>query len=267
MAPRRRGTLGVLGFVLALTPGLVGCAPDGPTLSAETPPPSSSTTTVAATPTTASATEATAATAERAVVASALGASVTALVEPDEGAAVVGEFANPIPSGAPLVFQAVSADVTLDDEWIEVHLPMRPNGSTGWVRGDAVALSATPYRLVIDTSDHRLDVFRDGALELSTTIGVGTGATPTPLGRFYLAELLQPPDPGGAYGPFAFGLSGYSEVLESFNGGDGIVGIHGTNEPQLLGTDVSHGCVRVDNDVIIRLAETVPVGTPVDITA
>ena len=101
---------------------------------------------------------------------------------------------------------------------------------------------------------------------MSTTIAVGTGDTPTPFGEFYLAELLQPPNPNGSYGPYAFGLSGFSEVLDSFNGGDGVVGIHGTNDPSALGTTVSHGCIRVANDVISDMATTVPLGTPVLIT-
>ncbi len=102
-------------------------------------------------------------------------------------------------------------------------------------------------------------------MTLSTDIAVGTGDTPTPYGEFYLAELLEPPDPGGVYGPFAFGLSGFSEVLDSFAGGDGVVGIHGTDDPSALGRDVSHGCVRVLNDVIEDLAARVPLGTPVSI--
>jgi lipoprotein-anchoring transpeptidase ErfK/SrfK len=97
-------------------------------------------------------------------------------------------------------------------------------------------------------------------------VAIGTGATPTPLGRFYIIELLQPPDPTGPYGPFAFGLSGFSETLTSFAGGDGVIGIHGTNDPVALGTDVSHGCIRMANDVIETLAGVIPLGTPVAIS-
>ena len=63
--------------------------------------------------------------------------------------------------------------------------------------------------------------------------------------------------------PFALGLSAHSNVYSSFEGGDGQVGIHGTNLPQAIGQDVSHGCVRVRNAVISRLARTLPLGTPV----
>src|SRR5262249_53882711 len=100
---------------------------------------------------------------------------------------------------------------------------------------------------------------------IDTAIGVGTSDTPTPGGTYYLAELLQPPDPNGAYGPYAFGLNGFSDALTSFNGGEGVIGIHGTNDPSSIGRDVSHGCIRVSNDVIVEMAGMLPLGTPVDI--
>jgi lipoprotein-anchoring transpeptidase ErfK/SrfK len=87
--------------------------------------------------------------------------------------------------------------------------------------------------------------------------------TPTPTGRYYLTDLLAPRNPAGFYGPYAFGLSAHSPVYTAFAGGDGQVGIHGTDQPELLGRDVSHGCLRVANDVIRRLAKLVPLGTPV----
>jgi lipoprotein-anchoring transpeptidase ErfK/SrfK len=92
---------------------------------------------------------------------------------------------------------------------------------------------------------------------------VGRAATPTPAGQFYVTELLRPPNARGAYGPYAFTLSAYSNVYQRFGSGDGAVGLHGTNEPRSLGADASHGCVRVSNDVIQRLAATLPLGTPV----
>jgi lipoprotein-anchoring transpeptidase ErfK/SrfK len=100
---------------------------------------------------------------------------------------------------------------------------------------------------------------------VDAAIGVGTASTPTPGGKYYIKELLEPSDPGGAYGPYAYGLSGFSNVLEEFNGGDGVIGIHGTNEPEAIGTDVSHGCIRVDNDTITEMAGMLPLGTPVHI--
>jgi lipoprotein-anchoring transpeptidase ErfK/SrfK len=79
--------------------------------------------------------------------------------------------------------------------------------------------------------------------------------------------LLQSPDPGGAYGPFAYGLSSHSDALETFAGGDAEIGIHGNNDASALGSSVSHGCIRMDNAAITDLATKLPLGTPVDVTA
>ena len=84
--------------------------------------------------------------------------------------------------------------------------------------------------------------------------------------RSTCSKLLEPPDPNGPYVPYAFGLSGLSEQLTSFNGGNGRLGLHGTNDPDSIGQDVSHGCIRVANDVVIQLAELLPLGTPVQIS-
>jgi lipoprotein-anchoring transpeptidase ErfK/SrfK len=111
-------------------------------------------------------------------------------------------------------------------------------------------------------------VFENNAQFLEGPIGVGTQDTPTPGGIYYIKELLQPPDPTTVYGPYAYGLSGFSDVLESFNGGEGVIGIHGNNDESSLGNDVSAGCIRMDNEQITELVEKpLPLGTPVEIIA
>lgn len=193
---------------------------------------------------------------------------LTARAEPDEGAPAIASLANPIASGTPLVVQVVpGSSGSADGQWLEVLLPVEPNGTTGWVRTSDVRLSSTPYRIYVDRASYSLQVYDQGQLWIDTTIAVGTGSTPTPVGDFYLLELLQPPNPEGDYGPYAFGLSGFSEVLDGFAGADtAVIGIHGTNDPSALGTDVSHGCIRVENSVITEIATAVPLGTPVTIT-
>jgi len=96
-------------------------------------------------------------------------------------------------------------------------------------------------------------------------VGLGTSTTPTPGGVFYTKELLKPPTANGPYGPYAYGLSGYSPVLDEFLGGNGEIGIHGTNDPAGLGKDVSHGCIRISNEAITKLATMLPLGVPVQI--
>lgn len=153
-----------------------------------------------------------------------------------------------------------------EDKWLEVLLPIRPNGSTGWIRSDEVSLTATTLRVEIDIQGFEFAVY-DGEEELrSGVIGTGESETPTPPGRYFFTELLQPPDPDGDYGAYAFGLSGFSETLESFAGGPGQLAVHGTNDESALGQEISHGCIRVANEDINWMAEELPIGTPVEIT-
>lgn len=151
----------------------------------------------------------------------------------------------------------------------KVQLPVRPNGSTGWVNAADVSLTVHDYRIEIELAAFELRVMKGDDVLVTTPIGVGTQDTPTPGGVYYIKELLQPPSPNGPYGTYAYGLSGFSNVLESFAGGNGVIGIHGTNQPELIGTNVSHGCIRVDNAVISDLVEDIglPLGVPVEIQA
>jgi hypothetical protein len=148
--------------------------------------------------------------------------------------------------------------------WLQVRLPVRPNGSQAWVRVRDVELRPVADAVVVDLTARTLSWTRAGVEVLRTPIAVGAPDTPTPTGRFYLTDLLDTPD-GGAYGPYAVGLSAHSDQLTEFGGGDGQIGVHGTSDPSSIGAAVSHGCVRVPNDVITRLATSLPLGTPVTI--
>lgn len=175
--------------------------------------------------------------------------------------AVSHTLRNPQPSGAPLTFLVKQ----VRGEWLQVHLPVRPNGSTGWVRERDVAITGVTYRVDVHLGAHRLEVFKRGKRVGRYPIGVGTQNTPTPGGTFYLKELLKPTNEGGIYGPYAYGLSGFSNVLTKFAGGEGVIGIHGTNDESTIGKDVSKGCIRLRNADITRLVALLPLGTPVRI--
>ncbi|HVV37116.1 MAG TPA: L,D-transpeptidase [Acidimicrobiales bacterium] len=191
------------------------------------------------------------------IVAQAIGRALAVSVAPNAAPAV--SLTNPLKSGAPRVVLVVADG----GDWLQVLLPLRPNDSLGWVRRSDVTISAVHYRVEIDRAAHRLHVFDGDALVMDEPAAVGKPATPTPSGQFFAVELLQPYNPRGDYGPYAFTLSAYSNVYQSFGSGDGAVGMHGTNEPASVGRDASHGCVRLPNDAITRLAGMLPLGTPV----
>ncbi|MDQ3573466.1 MAG: L,D-transpeptidase [Actinomycetota bacterium] len=118
---------------------------------------------------------------------------------------------------------------------------------------------------MVELGAHRITVHQGADVILRERIGVGTTQAPTPRGLYYIKELLRPPDPTGPYGPYAYGLSGFSNVFTSFAGGEGVIGIHGTNDPSSLGSDVSHGCIRMSNKGITELANVLPLGVPVEV--
>jgi lipoprotein-anchoring transpeptidase ErfK/SrfK len=168
----------------------------------------------------------------------------------------------------PTVFRVISVVRGRDcrARWYRVQLPIKPNGVTGYVRASAVATGSVRSRVVVDVSARRLTLYRQGKPVLQTAVAVGSPATPTPLGRYYVNQRLIPADPGGPFGPGAIGISAYTNVLTGWTQG-GPIAIHGTNEPWSIGHAVSNGCIRVDNRVLRRLFKVTPAGTPVVIRA
>jgi lipoprotein-anchoring transpeptidase ErfK/SrfK len=191
---------------------------------------------------------------------------VTVLSRPSSGD-VVAVFPANLPWGSPTPFLITEARRTAaGDTWLRVLLPRRPNGSSGWVRREQVRIKPVDSAVEVDLSSRTASLLRNHQRVRSWRVGVGTATTPTPTGRFYVTVKLRPPQiRADAYGAWALGLSGYSEVHQSFGTGDGQIALHGTYNPASLGRPVSNGCVRMDNQTITMLAETLPLGSPVTI--
>jgi lipoprotein-anchoring transpeptidase ErfK/SrfK len=145
--------------------------------------------------------------------------------------------------------------------WYRISLPGRPNGRTGWVPADSLDVKPVQHEIVIDRSERRLELRQRGRVTFRTTVAVGARGMETPLGLFHVVAKYRPTAP--ILGAFAFETSAYSRLSEWPGGG--VVGIHGTNAPSLLGQAVSHGCVRVANEAILELSRLAPVGTPIRI--
>lgn len=197
---------------------------------------------------------------------------------PKHGVRIYGKHGDPKPTGrdarkvrrvverrrgqeGPLVFSVLKRR----GKWLKALLPVRPNGTNGWIRERDVSLSVTNWQVRIELRRHRVTVRKDGEVFKRWPIGLGQPNTPTPTGTYYVTELIEPPEPDTIYGAYVFVLSGFSEKLTSYAGGNGELGLHGTNDPSGLGQDVSHGCIRMSNGGVTRLAERLPLGTPVTI--
>jgi lipoprotein-anchoring transpeptidase ErfK/SrfK len=149
--------------------------------------------------------------------------------------------------------------------WVRILLPVRPNGAQGWVAADAFRFVRTPLRVVIDQTDRRLTLYRRGRILFRFPVAVGKSETPTPTGRFAVAEMIRTHTPGAFLGPVVFPLTGYSKVLNEYAGGNGRVAMHGTSIPSLIGTRASHGCIRMRNADVVHLSRLIRPGVPVTI--
>jgi len=170
-------------------------------------------------------------------------------------------FSNPTYFKNPLVFK-----VTEDDgAWLQVEVLARPNGQTGWIRRSDVTLSQIRTHMELDKTTFHLKAFDGDQLVAETDVVIGKANTFTPDGHFFLTEKIAHPATG-AYGPWILATSAYSEALDSFDGGLPQVAFHGTNQPSLIGTPSSNGCIRMPNDVDQILHDQMPEGTPITIT-
>lgn len=191
-------------------------------------------------------------------------APAAVLRRPSPGARVVDHLRFLTGDGQAQVYLALRSFTTVAGTWIRISVPGRPNGLAGWVPAGALGeMHVTRERLRINREQLSATLYRGGRPIWRAPVGVGRASLPTPPGHFYVTEKLTAL--GGAfYGPYAIGTSAYAPTLSEWPGG-GVIGIHGTNEPQLVPGRPSHGCIRLRNSDIARLWRMIDVGTPIEI--
>jgi lipoprotein-anchoring transpeptidase ErfK/SrfK len=184
---------------------------------------------------------------------------------PSGAAPVVARLRRWTPEGTTNIVAALARATDARGRiWVKVRLAVLPNGTTAWVPRNALGGYATvATRLVVDRRRLSATLLRNGRRVMRVPVGVGTAAAPTPAGEFYVRNRLTR-FRSAFYGPVAFGTSARSERLTDWPGG-GFIGIHGTNRPGLIPGRVSHGCIRMRNHDIRRLARLMPIGTPVTV--
>jgi lipoprotein-anchoring transpeptidase ErfK/SrfK len=187
-----------------------------------------------------------------------------AVVSRRPGGTVLARFGRLNINGVSTVFAIRGAVVDANCRFSSylVQIPKRPNGVTGWVPAGQVKVGRVPARIVVDLSQKRVTLYREGRKVLSTSAAIGAPATPTPTGRFYVNQRLIPLDRGGPFGPGAVGISAFSNVLTGWTQG-GPIAIHGTNAPWSIGRAVSNGCIRIPNRMLRRVFAQALGGTPV----
>ena len=197
------------------------------------------------------------------LVADATGPSVSLFSAPDVPYAAKPSLANPTHEGLPVIFPV------LEDKgpWLKVRVSSRPNNLVLWVQRDQVTFRTVPNHVRVEVGARRVTVFHGNDVLLQETVAIGADRTPTPLGNFFVDGTVPLTPDSGPYGAGQVSVAGFSDALQSFGGGIGQIALHGTNRPQLLGQNVSNGCVRLSNEAITRMMFLAPLGTPVDIVA
>ncbi len=183
---------------------------------------------------------------------------------PRRTAAVVGALGRWTPEGTTNLVLTLDGRRTRRGVWIRVRLATLPNGRTGWVPRKMLSdWKEVRTRLIVDQRRLTATLYRRGKVVFRAPVGVGQPHWPTPRGEFYIRNQLYGFG-NPVYGPIAFGTSARSAVLTDWPGG-GFIGLHGTNEPRRVPGRISHGCIRMKNGHILRLAGLMPVGTPLTV--
>jgi hypothetical protein len=148
-------------------------------------------------------------------------------------------------------------------QWIQLRIPGRPNGRTGWVlRKDLGRFHMTHNLLVVDRRTLHMYFYDNGRQIWSAPVGIGKPSTPTPAGHFWIRERFVITNRASGYYPYAFGTADYS-TLTDWPGG-GVVGIHGpyyASWRQIPGR-ISHGCIRLHVPDDFWLGAHLHLGTP-----
>ena len=144
--------------------------------------------------------------------------------------------------------------------WPSVHRPAASSGSQ-------IAPHASDTWVNVSLSQRRVSVYRHGKLMAQYPVAVGQAGWDTPTGSFLVQQMRRHPDwqhpitqqvvPSGPSNPLGDRWIGFhhDEYM--------AIGFHGTNQEQLIGSAISHGCLRMRNEDIRHLYEQISLGTQV----
>ena len=168
-------------------------------------------------------------------------------------------FDSPQPFGDPLTLLVVRSS----GDWLQVQLPVRPNGTMGWVKKSDVNVTEVGSHVEVNVAERKLRIFQGSSMVAEAPVAVGTPGTPTPTGRHFMTDRLREPS-GAKRQPWSLGISAYSEQLDTFDGGAPQIAMHGWPDSSVFGQARSNGCIRVPGATVEQLA-ALPLGTPIDV--
>jgi len=122
----------------------------------------------------------------------------------------------------------------------------------------------TERRIVVSIPDRKLALIENGRVVKLYDVAVGAPVSPSPTGEFQIVQRLENPTyykPGVVIGPGAGNPLGTRWMGLNVKG----FGIHGTDRPDSVGHNASHGCIRLRDRDIEDLFARVKVGDRVSL--
>lgn len=166
------------------------------------------------------------------------------------------------PLGGPLVLGVVG----VRGRWVEVTAEALPNGHYAWAEfGRDVAVRPIQWTLRASLSRRLLYVLRDGRIVRTMRVGIGAPSSPTPVGRFAVAEKLNGPF-GPALGTRILVLTARQPRLPAGwnTSSTYYVAIHSGSG---RGSAVSAGCLHATKADLRYLMRTVPLGAAIQVSS
>src|SRR3954465_10543250 len=114
--------------------------------------------------------------------------AVGAKAQPKTSAKTVGKLKLKTGEGTDALVLVIARTTDSQDRvWLKVRLPIRPNGSTGWVQESALSeLQPVDSWIKVSTKTYKISVIKKGKKVFSASVGVGQPQWPTPKGQFYI---------------------------------------------------------------------------------
>ena len=185
---------------------------------------------------------------------------------PDQSTGTTNIISNPGPFEGTRIHETTGRET---EEFVEVTLPVTPTNTTGWLVREVITIAESETLLIIDLSERKAAIYVGADLIAEAPVAIGAPNTPTPALEAIIDAIWERSSSEtklpSLYGQRLFGLNKHSEALSDFDGRRPALAIHGTDEPDLIGSAVSNGCIRMHNDDMAIFAEHVTLGTRVSI--
>ena len=150
----------------------------------------------------------------------------------------------------------------IDEDWVQVSMPIRPHGTNAWVKRDSVSLTEHKSKVILDKYSGLLEGWMNGELIFKESFYSGSDEHPTPLGDFYINEIQDAT--ADNLNRRLVGITAFSTTIDPTTEGDPAIAFFAHESSEGSDELSTRGCIRVSEKVLEFLVDF-PLGTPVQI--